>query len=250
MNQKLRGLLRWSFAVLVLANIGLLMWGIWYREAPTGEGRAPQPPINADRMIPLTAPGLALRPRAEPAPKKPPAEAEAPPAEPPPPKHCVSVGPYESEELAQQGGKKLEAARHAYRLRTEASRIESSYWIYLPKAKNRKAAERSLKELTRLGIADHYIMQEPGMENIVSLGLFAQADNARNRMADLEKKGIKAQQETRYRTRTFYWLDLDTGKPPELAASLKKLGWAEGEIQTRDQACSEELPGPAPLESK
>ena len=245
MSMDLVRILRWVFAILVLGNIGLLMWGTWYRESPLAQDRAPLPAVNAERMIPLTAPGVALRPRHEPAPKKPPPE-PTPVQEPPAPKHCVSVGPYESEELLKQAGKRLEAAKLAHGARTEGSRIESSYWISLPKAKNRKAAERRLKELTGLGITDHYIMQEPGMENVISLGLYTQADNARNRMADLEKRGIKAQQEIRYRTRTLYWLDLDTGKPTELGASLRKLGWAEGDIQVRDQACGEEMVGPPP----
>ena len=46
--------LRWLLAVLVLLNIGSLMWARWYRVAPLGETRTPLPPVNAERMIPLS----------------------------------------------------------------------------------------------------------------------------------------------------------------------------------------------------
>ena len=55
--------LRWLLALLVLLNIGLLMWASWYRETPLEEGRTPLPAVNAERMIPLSTPGLALRAR-------------------------------------------------------------------------------------------------------------------------------------------------------------------------------------------
>lgn len=249
MRDALAKTLRWSFAVLLLLNIGLLMWARWYRVAPMDETRTPLPAVNAERMIPLSAPGLALQ--ARPVVHKPPtpaASAALTPEPPAKPRNCVSIGPFESNELAQQSSKRLTDAKLAYVARTDANRIESSYWIYLPRLPNRKAAENRQKELTRLGLTDHYIMQDAGMENVISLGLFTQLDNARNRMEELAKKGIKAKQETRYRTRTLYWLDLVTDNPSELMAGLKKMGWTENEIQLRAQACGDEAAGAAPLD--
>lgn len=238
--------LRWLLAVLLLLNIGLLMWASWYREMPAEEGRTPLPPVNAERMIPLSTPGLALR--ARPATPKPQPAASAAADTPVKVQHCVSIGPFESSELAEQNGKRLADAKIAHQSRTDANRIESSYWIYLPRLPNRKAAEDKRKELTRLGIDDHFIMQEPGMENVLSLGLFAQLDNARRRMEELESKGIKAKQETRYRTRTLYWLDIAADKPDDLILQLKKLDWTDAEIQQRAAACGEESARPAPVD--
>ncbi len=240
--------LRWLLAVLVLLNIGLLMWASWYRETPLEEGRTPLPAVNAERMIPLSTPGLALRPR--PPARKPPVVASAPaPADTPAPvQHCVSIGPFESSELAEQNGKRLAEAKIAYQPRTDANRIESSYWIYLPRQASRQAAENKRKELTRLGIEDHFIMQEPGMENVLSLGLFTQLDNAQRRMQQLESKGIRAKQETRYRTRTLYWLDITADKPDDLMTQLKQLQWTEAELQQRPAACGDELARPVAIE--
>ena len=241
--------LRWLLAVLVLLNIGLLMWASWYRDVPVEEGRTPLPAVNAERMIPLATPGLVLR--ARPAPPKPQpvaSTAAAPPDAPAKIRHCVSIGPFESTELAEQNGKRLADAKIAYQSRTDANRIESSYWIYLPRLPSRKAAEDKRKALTRLGIDDHFIMQEPGMENVLSLGLFTQLDNAKRRMQELEAKGIKAKQETRYRTRTLYWLDIPTDKPDEVMAQLKKMDWPEAELQQRAAACEEEPAHPVAIE--
>lgn len=238
-------ILRWLLAVLILVNLALLMWARWYREVPVEEARAPLPPVNAERMIPLTTPGLALRAR-PPAPKPP---AAGPVEAPVKVQHCVSIGPFESAELAEQSGKRLTEAGIAHQARSDANRIESSYWIYLPRLPNRKAAENKRKELTRLGVKDHFIMQEPGMENVLSLGLFTQLDNAQRRLQELADKGIKAQQETRYRTRTLHWLDIAADKPDLLMAQLKKMEWAGAELQQRAAACGQEPPpavAPAP----
>jgi len=55
-------MMRWMFAALVLANIGLLMWATWYREG-AGELQPPRPVFHPEQMVPLNAPGVALRAR-------------------------------------------------------------------------------------------------------------------------------------------------------------------------------------------
>jgi hypothetical protein len=231
--------LRWVFALLVLCNIGFLMWGFWYRDIPNDPGHAPLPAVNADKMILLGTPGAVarLRPAVNNSAKKPAPAAGTTTAT---PRSCVSIGPFDTNELAQSGGKRLADAKLAYNLRSESSRIESSYWVYLPPYATRKEAEKKQKELTRRGITDHYLMQEAGMENTISLGLFSQAENARRRMEELASQGIRARQETRYRTRTAFWLDLDTDQPAALADQLHKMEWTGAEVHQRAGACGEE----------
>ena len=240
MKAHLIRVLRWLFAILILFNIAVLMWASWYRVSPLlEEGRVPLPAVNADRMVPLTSPGLNLRPRPV-VNKAPPAASAAMPATPVEKPHaCVSIGPFETSELAEQASKRLVENKFAYVQRVDADRIESSYWIYLPPVANRKAADLKREELTRLGINDHYVMQEPGMENIISLGLFSQIDNARHRMQELAAKGIHAKQETRYRTRTLYWLDMPADQPDDLISQLKKMNWTDAELHARASACGE-----------
>ena len=240
--------LRWLFAILILGNIALFMWASWYRISPLEEGRAPLPPVNADRMALLTTPGLILRPRPVENKTPPAASAAAPPST--EKRHaCVSLGPFETSELAEQAGKRLAEAKLDYARREGADRIESSYWIYLPPLANRKAADAQREELARLGISDHYIMQEPGMENIISLGLFSQIDNARHRLEELAAKGIHAKQETRYRARTLYWLDIPTDLPDDLMTQLKKMNWSGVELHARAAACGEPPAVPATSET-
>lgn len=246
MKPRLVRALRWLFAVLILLNIAVLMWASWYRVSPLlEEGRVPLPPVNADRMVPLTSPGLSLRPRPVANKAAPVASATAPAAPTEKPHACVSIGPFETSELAEQAGKRLVEGRFAYVQRVDADRIESSYWIYLPPLANRKAADTKREELARLGINDHYVMLEPGMENIISLGLFSQVDNARHRMQELAAKGIHAKQETRYRTHTLYWLDIPADQPDDLINQLKKMDWTDIELHARASACGEPPAPPA-----
>ena len=46
MSMDLVRMLRWLFAILVLGNIGLRMWGTWSRESSLAQDRAPLPAVS------------------------------------------------------------------------------------------------------------------------------------------------------------------------------------------------------------
>ena len=226
---------RWLFAVLVLANIGLLMWGSWYREIPD-ESLQPRPLLHPELMVPLNTPGVALRARKN-------DRAEPPLAVVKPRPRCVTVGPLPSTPADQAatwfGNEKLEAVR-----RTEETKVESSYWIYLAPFATRKEAEQRKKEIEKLGVRDVLIMQDPHGAIAVSLGLYTQADNARHRMQELAEKGVKAQQETRYRTETTSWFDLRLPEPADEAVGrLRAQDWGAAGVEVRDAPCAQDAPG-------
>jgi len=226
---------RWLFAALVLANIGLLMWASWYRENPEG-GLQPRPLLHPELMVPLNTPGVALRARKN--------DRNAPPlAVVKPRPRCVAIGPFVGAPAEQAADwfsrEKLEAAR-----RSEETKVESSYWIYLAPFATRKEAEQRKKDIEKLGVRDVLIMQDPHGAIAVSLGLYTQADNARHRMQELTEKGVHAQQETRYRTETRNWFDLRLQEPAdEAVGQLRARDWGAAGIEVRDAPCPPDAPG-------
>lgn len=227
--------MHWVFAALVLANVGLLMWASWYRIDP-GSMIPPRPVFHPELMVPLSAPGVALKSRRH-------DKNGAPLVATKPKMRCVVIGPFatDAHESAASG---LTTERLEHARRTEERKVESSHWVYLGPFKNRKLAEARKRELEQLGVRDLLIMPDTQGEIAISLGLFAQPDNARNRVQELTQKGVETKQEIRYRNETLIWFDLRLPEPAdEPLARLRARGWGDG-VEIRDSACPTESPTP------
>jgi hypothetical protein len=224
-------MMRWGFAALVLANIGLLMWATWYREG-VGELRQPNPVFHPEQMVPLSAPGVALQARKSERPRTSLVAAKPRP-------RCVSIGPFATAELAEKAQVRLTEAKQVAIRRSEENKIESSYWVHLAPFANRQQAERRLKEVERLGIRDILIMPDADGKPAISLGLFTSADNAQKRLQELAQKGVQAQQDVRYRTERLSWFDLRLPEPAGAALErLRAIDWGASGVEVRDAPCA------------
>lgn len=68
----------------------------------------------------------------------------------------------------------------------------SAWWVRVPPAASRQAAERKVAELRALGITDLFIVRDAGPnQNAISLGLFRTESSARQHLADLERRGVR-----------------------------------------------------------
>ena len=230
--------MRWVFAALVLANLGLLMWASWYRDSG-GETIAARPVYHPELMVPLATPGVALKSKRN-------EKAEAPLVAAKPRPRCVDIGPL-AREAAASAITFLQTEKVEHSVRTEERRVESSTWVYLGPFENKKQAERRIGELKKMGIGDVLIMNDAQGEVAISLGLFAQPENARHRMEELLKKKIEAKQEVRYRNETLTWLDLRLPEPADAAVSkLRSRDWGAG-VEVRDASCpADASTAPAP----
>lgn len=221
--------LKWIFAALVLANLGLWMWASWYREAPVEETRAARAPVAPEKMRLLNEPGVKLVPRKAP----PPVNAELTAAVAP---TCFHIGPFPDADLAARAETRLNELPLAYSRRAEEIRT-TAYQVYLPPLPSQKAAERKRRELTRLGFKDHALMQEEGMQNAISLGLFTVSANAESRVRELAAKKVQAKIQPFQQTRTRLWLDVSVKAPAETVDKLRKIDWAAKEVQVQEIAC-------------
>lgn len=227
---------RWIFAVLLLANIGLLMWVTWYRGEP-GTTITARPVFHPELMVPLNTPGVELKSRRN--------ERNAVPLVATKPKmRCVTIGPLPSAAaeaaVSWLANEKLDAAR-----RNEDRQVPISYWVHLGPFENRKQAEARLKELERHGLRDVLVMQDIDGRPAVSLGLFTQLENAQNRMQELKQKGIEALQETRFRTETVSWFDLRLPEPAnDVVTHLRARDWNATGSEVKDSVCPAEATAP------
>jgi hypothetical protein len=232
--------LKWFFAALVLANIGLWMWGSWYREPPVQEERPARAPIAPEKMRLLNEAGVKLQPRKAPPPANAELAANAPQV-------CLRIGPFPDTELTAKAEATLNEWHLGFARRPEETKTITGYRVFLPAMASKEAAERKRKELTRLGFKDHAVIQEEGWNNAISLGLFSVEANAESRVRELAAKGVAAKSQPLYQTRTLYWLDSGVPVPADVAAKMKQADWGAKEIQAQETACpAVTTPGPPP----
>jgi HAMP domain-containing protein len=187
--------LRTLLILLILLNLLAFatLQGWLGSTAPQGEPERLANQLNPERIT--LRPAAPARPEVArttsapaPAPAAPP-QGAAPQAVPATPPACVAFAAL-SPEAARSLGETL-AAQVDLKLRDVPTEVPSSWWVSLPPADSKEAAEASVAELRRQGVTDLFIVQEPGPNRYaVSLGLFRQEAQARRLLEQLQGKGV------------------------------------------------------------
>jgi SPOR domain len=188
----------------MLANVGLLMWGLWYHKPLVDvDPIKPRPTVAQDKMKLLSEPGARLVLRsADGASAAAPNGASA---------NCFQLGTFPTLEKVRTAAGKLDIWGLRYTRVAEFETLGPSYRVYLPPLPSRDEAERKRRELTKLGFTDHaVIQQEEGMENAISLGIFSVEQNAITRAQQLARQNIHALIQPIPNVHPVYWLALST----------------------------------------
>ncbi len=220
--------MRWILAALVLANVGLFMWGSWYKE--TGQLQQPmaRSPINPEKLRLISDPTVkaTLRPR-----RKQTVVKILQPVK----RICRAVGPFETNRSAMRAGTQMKKADLEYSLRTIEIK-EYRYQLYIPPRKSRKAAQAMQRKLSRLGFRDNALMFDKRIRNAISVGLFKVEANAIQLRKDLRKKGIRVRQRVLVSKSRRFWLDVPTDEAK--LARLKAVKWREKEVAVKETTCA------------
>lgn len=148
-------------------------------------------------------------------------------------------------EFSGVGGAEMARAREAFAAlklgpRLEERRVEeiTRHWVFLPPAKDRRAAEAAIAQVRRQGVGEVSIRPD----NSISLGVFSTEEAARRFLATVENKGVKGAQVGPFakdlRELAFLVKEPDT----EMVARLTLMQRDYAGAQLRAVAC----PGPVP----
>ena len=148
-------------------------------------------------------------------------------------------------EFSGVGGAEMARAREAFAAlklgpRLEERRVEeiTRHWVFLPPAKDRRAAEAAIAQVRRQGVGEVSIRPD----NSISLGVFSTEEAARRFLATVENKGVKGAQVGPFakdlRELAFLVKEPDT----EMVARLTLMQRDYPGAQLRAVAC----PGPVP----
>lgn len=119
---------------------------------------------------------------------------------------CFSIGPLPSLLAQQRTQDRLRPLTRRVRSRQTVSERDRGWWVYLP-AGSRSEALNLTRQLAEQGMEDFYVVTRGAMENVVSVGLFAQIDNARSRQDQMRQAGFNAQLEIQRESTPQFWVD-------------------------------------------
>jgi len=132
------------------------------------------------------------------------------------PAGCYTIGPLATLLAQQRAVDRLRPFTNRLRTRqTEADR-DRGWWVYLP-ASSRNEAMTLTRRLAERGVEDYYVVAGGALENAVSVGLYEQIENARQRQRQIRELGFNAQLEVRRETVPQFWVDYQVsndGEPP------------------------------------
>ena len=97
----------------------------------------------------------------------------------------------------------------ATQLKSASERQYVCTMVYIDGHPTREAALASARDLQARGIEDYWLLNEPGKQHAISLGVFGQQQNATRFKDRATAMNYPAKTEPRYRQRTVLWLHVE-----------------------------------------
>jgi hypothetical protein len=103
---------------------------------------------------------------------------------------CVEWGPLSDAERARAIAtlEPLELSRLMSQKKVE---VITNYWVFIPPAANKPAADRKVAELKEQGVKELFLIETGPQRLAISLGVFRNEEAAQAQLADLQEKGVK-----------------------------------------------------------
>jgi SPOR domain len=226
--------MRLLFLLLLAANVGFFAWVRFLAPPDPAVDRQPltrqlhpeKLSVFPERELNKASPPAQTGPaESRPAAAKPPepGQAAATPAAAPPVLTCLEWGSFSPAD-ASRAAQRLDPLALGARLAQYRGEEAANWWVHIPPQANRAAALKKASELKKLGVADYFVMQDPGrLRWAVSLGVFSTEDAAKAQLQALRAKGVRSaiigERETRVPKVWYQVRDVD----PPLRSRLEEI---------------------------
>lgn len=134
---------------------------------------------------------------------------------------CLTLGPFATPQDLRAARVALQSQVVRMRSRQELTTQSTNWWVYLPPRASRAQALAMAQRLGERHIRDYFVVSAGDQPNAISLGLFKDPANARNRRDEIVTAGFPARMQARSEDVPEYWLDL-------VATGGSELDWREG----------------------
>ena len=151
---------------------------------------------------------------------------------------CYSLGPFEDKQQASLANGILKTAGIEAKHRLSKDARRKAYWVLLPPAESREAAQQSVARLKELKVTDYFLVVTGEKTNAVSLGVFSQFESAHRRIKEMQELGFKPEFEKVELPKREYWLDWprDGGKALS-EADMGKVQKISSEVRQIERSC-------------
>lgn len=121
---------------------------------------------------------------------------------------CLRIGPFTTQASMRNAFNALSPRVAQIQFQKQDVTRDTGWWVYLPAFATQEEALSVARKLADEGIKDYYVVTAGDNQNTVSLGLFHNPDNARHRLAKIEKLGIHPKLTQRQEILPEYWLEI------------------------------------------
>lgn len=119
---------------------------------------------------------------------------------------CLRIGPFATRSGMRRAFSAL--TPHVAKIQFQRKQVSKSmgWWVYLPAFPTRTQALDKARALVEGGVQDYYVITAGDHQNMVSLGLFRNPDNARRRFDHITQLGFHPKLTERKETLPEYWV--------------------------------------------
>ena len=105
--------------------------------------------------------------------------------------NCMEWGEFSGTELV-KAAQALSSLKLGERLSERDVEYETSYWVYMPPLKDKRAVNKKIREIRNLGIREYFVVgSNEKWANAISLGVFKTQEAAENHLKQLRTQGIR-----------------------------------------------------------
>jgi len=119
---------------------------------------------------------------------------------------CYSLGPFADQQQAERVSRILKSSGIKAKRRVSKDARRKAYWVLLPPAESRKAAQISVARLKQLKVDDYFMVVTGEKTNAISLGVYSKFESAHRRIKEMQELGFKPKfEKVELPKREFWW---------------------------------------------
>lgn len=152
---------------------------------------------------------------------------------------CFSLGPFADKQQADLVSGLLKSSGIKAKRRISKDARRKAYWVLLPPAESKEAAQKSVARLKQLKVDDYFMVVTGDKTNAISLGVFSKFESAHRRIKEIQDLGFKPEFEKVELPKREYWWDWpkDGGKSLDESV-MTKIKNISNQVRQIERECS------------
>ena len=136
---------------------------------------------------------------------------------------CGAIGPILDRQKAQEVLDDLKKLQFAPKLEESSEKQQIGYWVVIPHLEDGDKAQAMIEKLAQAGVRDIWHFRGGELENVISLGVFSQKENAENFSREVLAKGFKTEMQPRFLNKKRYMVKFNVTRPKNVTGIMWRM---------------------------